>query len=337
MWMILLVLGAFLLSVPATGLMRRYAIARELLDQPNPRGSHRQPTPRGGGLAIAVIVLGGTALAAEVGWIGADVGLAVVGGGALVAAIGWVDDRKSLKPLLRAVVHVLAAAWSLYWLGGLPFLRTGETGLALGPGGFLLGIVGVVWVINLYNFMDGLDGLAAGEAVLVAGIGCTFLLADGRRDLAIIALLTVGASGGFLVWNWAPAKIFMGDVGSGLLGFVFAALAVGSENAGSFPLLGWLLLLGAFVFDATVTLLRRFLARDRWYEAHKSHAYQRAVQAGWGHGEVTLVVLGFTAGLGVLAWIVHQRPGLLGAMVAVGSASLGAAYCALERKRPMAP
>jgi len=335
--MVLLVGGAFLLSVPATGLVRRYAIARELLDQPNPRGSHLRPTPRGGGLAIAVVILGGTALAAGLGWIGADVGLAVVGGGALVAAIGWVDDQRSLKPLLRAVVHCLAAAWSLYWLGGLPFLGTGETRLALGLVGSLFGIIGVVWIINLYNFMDGIDGLAAGEAVLVAGIGCTFLLADGRRDLAIIALLTVGASGGFLVWNWAPAKIFMGDVGSGLLGFIFATLAVGSENAGSFPLLGWLLLLGAFVFDATVTLLRRLLAQDRWYEAHRSHAYQRAVQAGWGHREVTSVVLGLTAGLGVLAWVVHHHPGMLGAMLAVGSAGLGAAYCALERRRPMAP
>jgi Fuc2NAc and GlcNAc transferase len=180
--------------------------------------------------------------------------------------------------------------------------------------------------------MDGIDGLAAGEAV-VAGAGATMLLhAGGYSGLAWTTAVVSGASGGFLVWNWPPAKIFMGDVGSGLLGFLFATSAVASENAGGPPLLAWLLLLGVFVFDATVTLFRRLARGERVYEAHRSHAYQRAVQAGWSHRFVTGVALALTAVLSLFALAAVHAPERLVPAAGLGLVLLGLAYVLLERR-----
>ncbi len=327
---------AAILGVVLTGMVRRYAIARALVDHPNARSSHSRPTPRGGGLAVAAIILGGTAALTLAGWTDAATGIAVGGGGLAVAIVGWLDDHGSLSPLVRAGVHLLAASWAVAWLGGLTLLRVGPEAIALGPAGTLLGVVALAWAVNLYNFMDGIDGLAAGQAVVVAALGGSCLLRDGATGLGLIAALTLGASAGFLAWNWSPARIFMGDVGSGLLGFVFGALALGSEHRGSLPALGWLLLLGTFVLDATLTLLRRMLAGERWFEAHRTHAYQRAVQSGWSHRRVTSVMLLLTAGLALPAWGLWR--GVLGPGAALGAGGLLllVAYLAVERRRPMA-
>lgn len=304
------------LSWGLTGLVRRYAIRRGILDIPNARSSHLVATPRGGGLAMVVVFLASIIFSALWGIISKELAWAICGGGLLVAGVGWLDDRRGLPLLPRAVVQGLAALWALGWLGGLPALDLGVTRLFLGPVGFLLGLAGIVWCINLYNFMDGIDGLAGVEAVTVAGTAA--LLLAGRKvglfpaagatgtvmdaaGIALVGALLVPAAAGFLIWNWPPARIFMGDVGSGFLGFTFGALAVASENSGALPLLVWVLLLGVFVVDATATLLRRIRRGERWTEAHRTHAYQLAVQAGWTHKQVTLAVLGINLILGLLA------------------------------------
>lgn len=333
---LLLAALAAIVSAALTGVVRRYAIARSLVDHPNARSSHDRPTPRGGGLALAAVILGGTASLTLAGWIDVAAGIGIAGGGLAVAAVGWLDDHSSLPPTVRAGVHLLAALWAVTWLGGLPALRVGQGAIALGASGTVLGVLAVAWAINFYNFMDGIDGLAAGQAVLVAGLGAGFLLGDGVGGLGMVAALTLGASAGFLAWNWAPARIFMGDVGSGLLGFVFGALAVGSEQQGSLPALGWLLLLGTFFLDATLTLVRRMLAGERWFEAHRSHAYQRAVQSGWSHRRVTSVMLLCTALLGLPAWGVWRGAITPGAALGAGLLLLTAVYLAVERRRPMA-
>src|SRR5690606_7293985 len=137
---------------------------------------------------------------------------------------------------------------------------------------------GIVWMINLYNFMDGIDGIAATETVMVCALAGILLLASGASIIAWTAWALAAACLGFLRWNWAPAQIFMGDVGSGFLGYCIAMLAIVSSREGSFPLWVWLILLGAFVVDAGVTLLRRMKQRLKWYEAHHSHAYQHATE-----------------------------------------------------------
>jgi Fuc2NAc and GlcNAc transferase len=328
--------GAFLASAGAAGLVRRYALARSLLDFPNERSSHSVPTPRGGGLAIVVVVLLGVLLLALDGRLDSRVALALGGGGGLVAAVGWLDDRRGVPAAIRLAVQAAAAVWAVVWLRGMPQLTIGTGSVHLGPGGALLAGLAVVWATNLYNFMDGIDGLAAAEAVTVGSAGA-LLLAGREPSLAIIAILTAAAAAGFLLWNWPPARLFMGDVGSGFLGFLFGALAVASENAHALPALVWLVLLGPFFVDATVTLIRRMVRGERWLSAHRSHAYQRAVQAGWSHGRVTGVVVWLSVALGVLGSLAARAPALIGPVLAVTFGGLGTLYLLMERRRPMAP
>jgi Fuc2NAc and GlcNAc transferase len=331
---ILLGLTAFLASAGLCALVRRYALAHALLDIPNPRSSHSVPTPRGGGLAIAVVVLAGIAVLERLHLIIPRTAIALVGGGLLVAVVGWLDDRHEVRPWLRIVAHAAAAAWTVAWLGGMPHLTINAGAVHLGLGGTLLAMLGIVWLTNLYNFMDGIDGLAAAEAFVVASAGA-LLLAGRGSPLALIALLVAAAAAGFLVWNWPPARLFMGDVGSGFLGYTFGSLALASENARVLPALLWLVLLGPFFVDATVTLLRRMARGERWYVAHRMHAYQRAVQAGWSHRQVTLLVAGLSAAFAVAALLMVRERSWLGYLVIGAVGGLGALYLAVERCCPM--
>ncbi len=329
-----LIVGAAILSWLLASRVRLYALDR-LLDIPNERSSHSVPTPRGGGLAIAFTVLGGVLLAAARGWIAWDLALALSGGGTMIAAVGWIDDHRDLSALTRFAVQFFAAAWAMFWLGGLPALSIGFGEINLGIAGTVLGVIGIVWAINLYNFVDGIDGLAAGEAISTGVIGGLILLAMGHNGLAIVALLIAAASAGFLPLNWAPAKLFMGDVGSGMLGYLFAVLSIASENAGAIPLLIWVLLLGAFVFDATVTLCRRIANGERWYHAHHSHAYQRMVQAGRSHAMVSSMILLINLALAILAVVAWLRPTFFLISIAAGAILLSIIYLTVERIRPM--
>lgn len=329
--MLLLAGAVLVVSWALTGLVRRYALRTAMVDLPNPRSSHSRPTPRGGGLAIAVAALVGIALAALLGWTPPRVAAALVGGGVLVAGIGWVDDRREVPATLRLAVHFAAAAWALWWLDGFPAMRTGPATLELGPAGWLVGLIGIAWATNSYNFMDGIDGLAGGEAVSVGLLGGLILCAMGRPDLSAVAWLAAASSAGFLIWNWPPARIFMGDVGSGLLGFLFGTLATASERSGALPALAWVVLFGVFAFDATATLLSRALRGEPWYQAHRSHAYQRAVQRGWSHGQVSGAAIALNVGLAVLVWIGWRRPELQLPAALVALLVLAALFFALRR------
>jgi len=327
-------IAAAILSWLLASRVRLYALDR-LLDVPNERSSHSVPTPRGGGLAIAVTALGGIVLAAVLHWIDWNLAIALVGGGTMIAAIGWIDDHRSLSALTRFAVQFTSAGWAIYWLGGLPSLSVGSATLHIGIVGSILGIIGIVWAINLYNFVDGIDGLAAGEAISTGVIGGLILLAMGQKGLATVSLIIAAANAGFLPLNWAPARLFMGDVGSGMLGYLFAVLAIASENSGAVPLLLWVLLLGAFVFDATVTLCRRIAHGERWYHAHHSHAYQRMVQAGKSHAQVSSTILVINLALALLAIVAWLRPALFLIAIGAGTVLLSIIYLSVERIRPM--
>jgi Fuc2NAc and GlcNAc transferase len=320
-----------------TSAVRQYALERSIIDVPNDRSLHEQPVPRGGGLAIVITFLAGLLVVTLVGAVPAAWTLALGGGGTAVAFIGWLDDRRGVSRRTRAFVHFAAAAWALWWLGGLPAVTFGTVEIQLPVIGSLLAAVGIVWWINLYNFMDGIDGLAGGQAVTVAAAaGVLILLGGVGPDAAAPAFLLAGAAAGFLALNWSPARIFMGDVGSGFLGFAFATLAVATENAGALPLLVWLLLSGVFLFDSTVTLLRRALRGERWYEAHRTHAYQRLVAAGHSHATVTIGVLVINAVLVIAAYFV-AREGNAAAAAAAAVALLGGIYLWIEHVEPMPP
>jgi Fuc2NAc and GlcNAc transferase len=318
-------LAAALSSWLLTGAARRYAQRAELLDVPNERSLHRTPTPRGGGIAVAAVTLTGFVVAALLSWIPADVAWPLAVGGGLVAVVGWLDDRRGVSAPVRAVVHAIAAGWAVCWIWG-----------ELTPWA-VVGVVCIMWAINLYNFMDGIDGLAGAEAVSVGLISGALLLMVSRSDLATVAFLVAAATSGFLVWNWPPARIFLGDVGSGFLGFTFGALSLMADRSGALPFALWMVVAGVFVFDATVTLLRRMARGQRWYHAHRSHAYQRLVQAGRSHAEVTAGVVLVNLALGTICWMALS--GRVGVTVAVlaGIILLTVLYLAIERRRPMFP
>jgi Fuc2NAc and GlcNAc transferase len=281
----------FAASLLGTGAIRRYAQARRILDVPNERSSHAVPTPRGGGVAIAVAFLMAAALLGISGAIGMPTAVALEGAGILVALIGFVDDHRHVPAAWRLVAHFAAAAWVLAWSGGLVLAQLPGATIGLRVLGDGLAAVALVWLLNLYNFMDGIDGIAAVEAVTVClGAALLYHLHPGSREEAELPLVLAVAVLGFLFWNFPPAKIFMGDAGSGFVGLMLGGLALrGASIAPSF-LWSWVILLAVFIVDATVTLLSRLGRGERVYEAHRSHAYQRLAQRLGSHRPVTLAV-----------------------------------------------
>ena len=279
------------LSLLLTGIIRRYAVARKLIDVPNQRSSHRIPTPRGGGLAIVLSFFSGLLYLWLIGSLPIQIFLALSGAGALVSLVGFLDDRRHIAPQWRLAAHFLGAAWGLFWLGALPPLSVFGHLLYLGWSGYLLAAVYLAWLLNLYNFMDGIDGIAGIEAITVClgGIIAYTLAAPFGQDWLAPALL-LSAVIGFLFWNFPQAKIFMGDSGSGFLGLILGLLSIQAGQADPELFWAWLILLGVFVVDATTTLLRRMIRGEAFHEAHRSHAYQYASRRFATHRQVSIVV-----------------------------------------------
>lgn len=305
--MALLIPGVvFVLSALLTAVIRRYALHAKLLDVPNCRSSHRVPTPRGGGLAIVLSYCGALLVLWRAELVPWELLMAVGVGGMLVAAVGLVDDHRSVPPPWRLAVHFAAVAWVLWWFGGVPALPLAGWDLESGWLGTLVATFFLVWLLNLYNFMDGIDGIAGIQAVTVL-LGAAVLTAGGKGAMPL--LLLAAASGGFLLWNWPPAKIFMGDAGSAFLGFAIGALALYVSDAGETNLWVWLILMAAFVADATVTLIRRLARREKVFQAHRLHAYQHASRRYGSHLPVTLVVAALNLlWLLPLAWLASMWP-----------------------------
>jgi Fuc2NAc and GlcNAc transferase len=303
----LIAVSALAASALLTHLIRRVALGSGVLDVPNPRSSHAVPTPRGGGAAIVLVTTVGLLVLALFRMLRLDLTCALAGGGLAVALIGFIDDRRSLSAATRLMVHFLAAFWALAWLGGLPAVRVGQHLISLGWFGYLIGACGIVWAINLFNFMDGIDGIAASEAIFIALVGALLVpsLVNGA-GVGLAALVFAGACGGFLLWNWPPASIFLGDVGSGYLGYVIVVLALSANRDNPVALWFWLILGGAFFADATVTVLRRLLRGERVHQAHRCHAYQWLARRWGSHRKVTVAMLAVNI-VWLLPWAVLAR------------------------------
>jgi Fuc2NAc and GlcNAc transferase len=232
-------------------------------------------------------------------------------GGLSVAAVGFWDDLRSAPIAVRMGVHFGAAVFAVLCLGAPETIRLGGFVVHLGPAGAMLSVLAIVWAINLFNFMDGIDGIAASEAafILLAAAALGFFVRSESPALLAPIVISGAASLGFLVLNWAPARIFMGDVGSGYLGFVIAALALASERSGGLDEWIWIILGAVFLIDATLTLLRRLLRGERVYEAHRTHAYQWLARRWRSHARVTFAVTAVNL-LWLLpcAWAAAQMP-----------------------------
>lgn len=286
----LLISFAALLSYLLTGALRRYALARSIIDIPNARSSHSIPTPRGGGGAIVLSYLLTLPVFALVGVFPWTATWAILGAGAGIAVLGFLDDHGHIAARWRLLGHLAASIWALYWLDGMSALTLFGFNFELGRLGYVLATLYLVWMLNLYNFMDGIDGLASVEAICVCLSACLLYWLGGFNNLIITPLLLAASVAGFLFWNFPPARIFMGDAGSGFLGIILGLLSLQATWVSPKLLWVWLILLGVFIVDATVTLLRRLLRGDKVYEAHRSHAYQFASRQYGRHLPVTLAV-----------------------------------------------
>lgn len=280
-------------------------------DLPNDRSLHVGITPRGGGLSIvAALLLVQLVLSAR--GEGFFPGSAAVAGFFTIALVSFWDDRVSLPSWLRFLIH-FGAAGMLYSDGlrweVLPLPGWTEGPVSLGWFALPATLMATVWFTNLYNFMDGMDGFSGGMTVF--GFGGVAWLAHlgGDPQLAVLSAVTAASAAGFLVWNFPPARIFMGDVAAAPLGFLVAVVSFRGVASGCFDIWAPVILFAPFWFDATVTLFRRALRRERFWKAHRSHAYQRLVQAGWGHRRTTLTEYVLMASMLVVADIYVRAEG----------------------------
>jgi Fuc2NAc and GlcNAc transferase len=278
----------FVVACIGTFLIRSFASKLNFVDRPNDRSSHSVPTPRGGGVAIVLVFLTAICVLGAIGLLDATVLSVLAVGGGAVAVVGLLDDRSALPARTRFIVHSTASVFAVFKLGSIPFISSGLLGVGLS---YFVSAVAIAWAINLFNFMDGIDGIAASEAIFIAGVGAWFNIVNlGEPGLSAAFLYLAAATLGFLVWNWPRARIFLGDAGSGFLGFALAAIAMAASRSAAIPIQVWLILSGVFLVDATVTLLRRVLRGDRWFEAHRLHAYQHLARRWQSHLYVTLLV-----------------------------------------------
>ena len=316
--------AAAVASFAVVGLVRRYALRRGVLDHPNERSSHVAPTPRGGGLGIvAVLLLATPAWGAALG-IGLPVAALLAAAVGAVALVGWLDDRATLGVRPRIGVHLAAAG------------AVAAAALAAGVGGPIAALpaaaVAVWWVlwtvsaINVVNFMDGIDGLIASQMVLFGAY--VAWVAPAGSGVPLAAAVFAGASAGFLAWNWSPARIFLGDVGSGALGIAAVLLGVALLRAADGPVARAYLPLAPLFADATVTLVRRAVRGERVWSAHREHLYQRLANGPWTHARTAVAYLGLAA-VGAAVGVVAS-PAAFPALVAAYGAVVVVAGAALE-------
>jgi len=326
---------AFVASWWVADQVRRHATALHLLHAPNSRSSHYRPTPHGGGLGILLgSVLGLACLGTS------DLSLwGIVSVSLFIALIGLWDDMRDLPALGRLAAQGMGCALLLGLVGRLPPLVL-PFGLEIsGAGLWLLLFVGGIWWINLFNFMDGTDGLAVSQALfmLLAALGLMYWMNPGlpNDDIGKWLVIHVFAIAAFLILNWPPARIFLGDVGSTYLGFVLYFYALISIQQEWLNYSTWLVLGSLFIADASLTLVRRIYKKQRWFEAHREHFYQKLAQKTGSHRYVLAMALAINLFFVLpLAWATMRFPGLAWLWVVAAYATLGiAGYVVYDKWR----
>lgn len=304
---------SILLSWLFTSRVRRYALKKDLLDIPNARSSHSVPTPRGGGLSIIIVLLISAVVSLFLPDAPVQLLVSLVLATLAYAVLGWQDDKHDLPASIRFLFQLLIAAVFIEWLvwNRMPDFTLSSGGIVV----ILFSVLWIVWMVNLYNFMDGIDGISAVETIMLGTVTSFWFAMSGVYSIAIICIAVAGAGLGFLRWNWSPAKIFMGDVGSLALGAFFAIIALIGSSSLNIPFSAFLILYAVYLVDSGVTLLQRIIKRERWWQAHRSHFYQRAVQSGYSHAQVSLAVMVINLLLALLASLVVA--GVLDANIAL--------------------
>ena len=300
---------SLLLSATLTWLLYSNRLGIKLLDHPNIRSLHTTPIPRSGGLAIAVtlfvmFIFNITALPESV------TNIAI--GALIIFFVSAIDDIKHVPSFLRLGFHLSAAGWLVFTGFGLNsvILPGGGEIILSKPVSWLLTILFVTWMINLYNFMDGMDGFAGGMAVVGFTV-LAFVFFPGSRIMAMVSIIVAVATLGFLVFNFPPAKIFMGDSGSSLLGYLAAALMLGADRQDVMPIWLSVIIFSPFIIDATLTLVIRISKKQKIWIAHKQHYYQQLVESGWSHRKTVLMEYCLMLVCGVMAIAGNNAPALV--------------------------
>ncbi len=325
-------LGVFAAALVITRVVRDFARRQRLLDHPNERSSHAVPVPRLGGIGIVAAFLAASALVAVLSE-GSTKLAVTLAATAAISAVGLLDDLRPMPARVRFAIQAVAAMVVVTVSGGprgSPWLETIPWALQA-P----LLVLWIVWLTNLYNFMDGIDGLAGGQAVIAGGAIAAAAFAGGAPATGLLLVALAAASAGFLLFNFPPSSIFMGDVGSTAIGFFLACVPLLPE-ARPVPIEVVGIAVSLFILDATITLVRRIARGERWFEAHRTHYYQRPVAMGWSHRAITLTAYAgmCVAGAGAFAYQVAGPEArlLLLLLPVVVFAALAAAVHGLERR-----
>lgn len=302
-------------------LFQRWALEHQLIDLPNSRSSHTQPTARGGGIVVVVLTLLG--LGISLLWATTLPKLpyiALLNGGILISVVSWLDDLNPLPARLRFAAHSIASLLVIVAL----LIANGQSqslSTSLSVSSIWIGcIFAFIWIVgltNAYNFMDGIDGIAGLQAT-IAGIAWTAVGWYIHAPIIMLSGLLIAASSiGFLGHNWSPAKVFMGDVCSAFLGFIFAALPLLAAQVSPKLLIFGLIIVWPFIFDTSFTIIRRAINGENIFQAHRSHLYQRLVILGYTHENVTLLYGGLSTLSAILAFFWYINTVLIGIIVIV--------------------
>lgn len=331
LFQLLLITGATVALVTAIGIegMRRWGVHR-LLDVPNERSSHTRPTPKGGGLSIVLVALAVWVWAVGLdGLLGRPAGAALLVGTSLVLAVSWVDDLRALPFRGRLAVHLLAAAIVL--MNAPPPSTVLLPGLGEVPLGFAAWPLAFIWVAgltNAYNFMDGIDGIAGGEGVVAGAAWASIGFSLWSHTVGALAFFLAVGCAVFLLFNWSPARIFLGDVGSATLGFLFAVFPFVARELSEAPAVDTLWIAASamvwpFVFDTGFTLVRRWRRGESVTQAHRSHLYQRLIIAGWSHARVSLLYIAWALTTSTAGWAMVRGTAWSGAVGLVWAVASG--------------
>ncbi|MBS1270171.1 MAG: putative undecaprenyl-phosphate N-acetylglucosaminyl 1-phosphate transferase [Gammaproteobacteria bacterium] len=298
--------GSFLASAAATWLVRGWFASRRIVDSPNDRSLHHKSTVTGGGIAVSsVLIVIWLCLMA----VGVHPTPALLIPVAALSLVGLMDDVYHLGWLQKLSLQVLVAIFFIAAFGAFSRLELFGMVIEIETLNLLFSVLWIVALVNIYNFMDGIDGLAGSYGALCACILGVWFVILGGGGLSLYLYGLMAACLGFLVWNWAPARIFLGDTGSMMLGGTLAAVGIVGQREYDIPLSAFVLLYGVFIGDTVYTLVRRTLRGEKIWQAHKGHLYQRAVQSGLTHSAVTGTVLLISAIIGVLASLEMGRTG----------------------------
>lgn len=284
-------LPLIIVSVLLTGFICRVSSKGGFYDIPNERSSHHKPTPKGGGITIVLTILICILLLYFNSYMDLNLFVSLFVGITIISVTGFIDDYKNLSVLIRAIIYFMTSVFSLTLIGGFSSISIDSHFINLGWFGSFLGVIFIVWMTNLYNFMDGTDGFAGVQTIFVSLFSIFLLYFSPNLSICLILICLASSTMGFLYWNWPPAKIFMGDVGSCTIGFLFGLLAIYSDKQGIISFAVWLIMLSPFFGDATFTLIRRMVKREKWYRAHNSHAYQKIYQLGVSHHKLAVCLI----------------------------------------------